>query len=178
MSHYSAIGDTISCDAPYGAIGFRGKFFLRCPPSKACLWIAIGHFYLRKEVGSDSLRYHRSTVRQVYCYTCLAMGGVFRSGHKVSREPAMFQMGLQGEVPNYRLAIRTNWTSQLTVAVTLFSGRFQGGPEACARLHAKFGDVWRSLANPMQHSPESPSHIHQSFGEGHPHSTEFLVKLP
>ena len=32
VSHYSAIGDTISCDAPYSAICFRGKFFLRCPP--------------------------------------------------------------------------------------------------------------------------------------------------
>ena len=31
VSHYSAIGDAISCDAPYSAIGFRGKFFLRCP---------------------------------------------------------------------------------------------------------------------------------------------------
>ena len=31
VSHYSAIGDTISCDAPYSAIGVRGKFFLRCP---------------------------------------------------------------------------------------------------------------------------------------------------
>ena len=31
VSHYSAIGDTISCDAPCSAIGFRGKFFLRCP---------------------------------------------------------------------------------------------------------------------------------------------------
>ena len=31
VSHYSAIGDTISCDAPYSAIGFRGKLFLRYP---------------------------------------------------------------------------------------------------------------------------------------------------
>ena len=29
VSHYSAIGDTISCDAPYSAIGFRGKLPLR-----------------------------------------------------------------------------------------------------------------------------------------------------
>ena len=51
VSHKSAIGDTISCDAPYSAIGFRGNFFfLRCPPSKACLWITIDHF-MRKEVG-------------------------------------------------------------------------------------------------------------------------------
>ena len=28
VSHYSAIGDTISCDAPYSAMGFRGKFFV------------------------------------------------------------------------------------------------------------------------------------------------------
>ena len=27
VSHYSAIGDIISCDAPHSAIGFRGKFF-------------------------------------------------------------------------------------------------------------------------------------------------------
>ena len=26
VSHYSVIGDTISCDAPYSVIGFRGKF--------------------------------------------------------------------------------------------------------------------------------------------------------
>ena len=32
VSHYSALGDTISCDAPYSAIGFRGKLFLRYPP--------------------------------------------------------------------------------------------------------------------------------------------------
>ena len=43
VSYYSAIGDTISCDAPCSAIGFSGKLFLRYP-SKACLWIAIGHF--------------------------------------------------------------------------------------------------------------------------------------
>ena len=27
VSHFCAIGDTISCDAPYGAIGFRASFF-------------------------------------------------------------------------------------------------------------------------------------------------------
>ena len=43
------------------AMGFRGKFlFMRCPPSKARLWNAIGHFYGKKlECSSDSLRYHR-----------------------------------------------------------------------------------------------------------------------
>ena len=32
VSHYSAIGDTISCDAPYRAIGFKGKLLLRYTP--------------------------------------------------------------------------------------------------------------------------------------------------
>ena len=60
VSHYSAIGDTVSCDAPYSAMGFRGKFFLRCPPCWVSLWIAIGHFYGKKwGCSSDSLRYHR-----------------------------------------------------------------------------------------------------------------------
>ena len=32
VSHYSAIGDTISCDAPCSSIGFRGKLSLPYPP--------------------------------------------------------------------------------------------------------------------------------------------------
>ena len=32
VSHYSAIGDTISCDALYSAIVFRGKLLLRYSP--------------------------------------------------------------------------------------------------------------------------------------------------
>ena len=62
VSHYSTIGNTISCDAPYSAIGFGAKFFLRPPPpSKACLWIAIGHFCGKKwGCTSDSLRHHRN----------------------------------------------------------------------------------------------------------------------
>ena len=60
MSHHSAIGDTISCDAPYSAIGFRGKIFLRYPPCWVCLWTAIGHFMDSKwGCSSDSLQYHR-----------------------------------------------------------------------------------------------------------------------
>ena len=31
VSHYSAIGDTISRDAPYSTIGFRDKLCLRYP---------------------------------------------------------------------------------------------------------------------------------------------------
>ena len=60
VSHYSAIGDTISCDAPYSAMGFRGKLFLRYPPFLACLLTAIGHLQGKKwGCSSDSLRYHR-----------------------------------------------------------------------------------------------------------------------
>ena len=66
-------GDTISCDAPYSAIGFRGQLLLRYPPSQACLWTAVGHTY-RKKWGwsSDSLRYRRKdsatgVVWQVSC---------------------------------------------------------------------------------------------------------------
>ena len=32
VSQYSAICDTISCDAPYSAIGVGGEHFLRYPP--------------------------------------------------------------------------------------------------------------------------------------------------
>ena len=56
VSHYSAIGDTISCDAHCSAMGFRGVLFCDTPPP----------------------------VRQGHYYTCLAIrggGGVFRSGH-------------------------------------------------------------------------------------------------
>ena len=42
MFHYSAIGDTISCDAPYSAIGFRGKRFLSLDCDRP---------FLREEVG-------------------------------------------------------------------------------------------------------------------------------
>ena len=48
MSHHTTIGDTISCNAPYSVIGFRGRLFLRYPPSKACLWTAIALFYGKK----------------------------------------------------------------------------------------------------------------------------------
>ena len=49
MSHYSAIDDTISCDAPCSAIGFRGKFSLRCPLFG--LSLDCDRPFLRKEVG-------------------------------------------------------------------------------------------------------------------------------
>ena len=43
-------------------------------------------------------------------------------------------------------------------------------PEACARLHANFGEAWRTLANPQRHAftrvPAKVPHIHQSSGEG------------
>ena len=54
--YYSAIGDTILCDAPYSAKGFRGELCLRYPPCEICLGTAIGHFYGKKwGCSSDSL---------------------------------------------------------------------------------------------------------------------------
>ena len=60
MSQCSTIGDTMSCDTPYSAIGFRRKLFLQYPPpSKACVWTAIGNLHRTKwECSSDSLRHH------------------------------------------------------------------------------------------------------------------------
>ena len=49
VSHYSAIGDTISCDAPCSAIGFRGKLFLRYPLVRSVL--DCDRPFLQKEVG-------------------------------------------------------------------------------------------------------------------------------
>ena len=44
----------------------------------------------------------------------------------------------------------------------LFSGPFQGGPEACSRLHAKVGEVWRRLANLKHSIRQHLPHIHQT----------------
>ena len=52
------------------------------------------------------------------------------------------------------------------------SGSFQVIPEACARLHANFGEAWRNLANPQRHTRKNLVDIHQSSGEGPPHSPE------
>ena len=76
MSHCSAIGDALSCDAPYSAIGFRGNIFLRCPLVRSALGCEGGHFYGKKwGCSSDSLRYHREHSAIGVLYTCLAIGG-------------------------------------------------------------------------------------------------------
>ena len=76
VSHCSAIGDTVSCDGPCSSIDFRGKLVLRYP-SKACLWIAMGHFYGKKwGVAAIVCDTTENTVRLGYCYTCLAIGGL------------------------------------------------------------------------------------------------------
>ena len=75
VSHYSAIGDTISCDAPYSAIGFKGKVFLRYPPFKACLWVAIGHFHGKKCANTTETQCDRGRGTGVSRY-----GWYFRSG--------------------------------------------------------------------------------------------------
>ena len=61
VSHYSAIDDTISCNAPYSAIGFRGKLFLRYPPPpRPVFGPAIVQFDGEKwGCSSDRLRCHR-----------------------------------------------------------------------------------------------------------------------
>ena len=51
VSHYSAIGDAISCDALYSEIGFRDKLLLRYPPSKAFQSFDCDRPFLQKEVG-------------------------------------------------------------------------------------------------------------------------------
>ena len=48
VSRYSTICDTISRDAPYSAMGFRGKVFPRYPLLQDLSLIAIGHVYGRK----------------------------------------------------------------------------------------------------------------------------------
>ena len=50
VSRYSAIGDTISCDAPFSAIGFRRKLFLRYPPLLG-LSLDCDRPFVPKEVG-------------------------------------------------------------------------------------------------------------------------------
>ena len=64
VSHYSVIGDTISCDAPYIRDRLQRQVFLpRYLPSKACLWIVIDHFHGKKwGCSSDGLRYHRKHI--------------------------------------------------------------------------------------------------------------------
>ena len=84
VSHYSATGDTSSCDALGSAISLRGNFSLRCPLCKACLWIVIGHLYGNNwGCSSDSLRYHRKhSATGVLLHLCRDRGGgLFRSGH-------------------------------------------------------------------------------------------------
>ena len=85
VSHYSAIGDTISCDARYGVIGFRAKLFLRDTPLLGLSWDCDRSFLGRKRSGGVAAIVcdtTANTVRQGYCYPCLAIGGgVIRSGH-------------------------------------------------------------------------------------------------
>ena len=75
-SHYSAIGDTISCNTPYSVIGFRGKLFLRYPLVRSVFGPRSAIFTERRGgVAAVVCNTIGSTVRQGYCYTCLAIGG-------------------------------------------------------------------------------------------------------
>ena len=68
----------------YSAIGFRGKLFLRHPFPKPVFGLQYAFFKERSGgVAAIVCDTTGNTVRQGYCYTCLAIGGggVFRSGH-------------------------------------------------------------------------------------------------
>ena len=73
---------------PNIAIGFRGKRFLRYPSCWACLWTAIGG-----GVAAIVCNTTGNTVRQGYCYTCLAIGGYFGRVTKPSGQTDMFIVG-------------------------------------------------------------------------------------
>ena len=79
VSLYSETGDTSSWEAPYSAIGFRDKLFLRYPPSTACLCTAIGHLYgMKWGCSSDDLRYHRKhSATGVLLHLCRVRGAYF-----------------------------------------------------------------------------------------------------
>ena len=86
VSHYSAIGDTISCDAPYSAIGFRGKLCLRY------IWPVFGlRWAIFKErsggVAAIVCDTKGNTVRQGYCHTYLAIGGGISVGSLSTQHP-------------------------------------------------------------------------------------------
>ena len=59
------------------ATGFRGKLFLRYTPSKACPWIAIGHFY--------SHTHRKRSATGILLHICLATGGGVMSVGSQSR---------------------------------------------------------------------------------------------
>ena len=66
------------------------------------------------------------------------------------------------------------------IQADVLAPKLQAGSRVC-RKHvrafmptlAKSGEVWRTLANPQRHIHESLPDIHQSSGEGSPHSPEF-----
>ena len=61
----------------------------------------------------------------------------------------------------------------LTVSRQAGSRVYQKLTPAFMRTLAKPGEVWRTLANPQRHIHENLPEIHQSSGEGSPHSPEF-----
>ena len=91
VSHYSAIGDTISCDAPYSAIGFRGKPLPRYPLVRPVFGGVAAIF-------CDSTE---NTVRQGYCYTCLAIGGYFGRVTKFGLVIAEIRLRISLFCPNW-----------------------------------------------------------------------------
>ena len=138
MSHYSAIGDTISCDAPYSAIGFRGKLFLRYPLKG--LSLDCNRPFLKKEVGGVAAIVcdtTGNTVRQGYCYTCLAIGGGISIGSL---------RVLQCLKPPFKPSARNKNAIILNrVPRPQLNSQPQGPPRQLAPKLCKVGCTWRSL---------------------------------
>ena len=78
---------------------------------------------------------------------------------------------------NYRVTFESLWgpppESLLRPFVQASSRVYQKYARAFMRTLANLREVWRSLANPQHHIHKHLRDIHQSSGEGPPHSPEF-----
>ena len=103
VSHYSAIGDTISCDAPYSAIGFRGMLLCDAPLVRPVFGLRQAIFKERSGgVAAIVCDTTGNTVRQGYCYTCLAIGGGISVG-SLSQVSKLYIWSLGKETRNETL---------------------------------------------------------------------------
>ena len=85
VSHYSAIGDTISCGAPSSAIGFRGKLCLRYSPPPRPVFGLRKAIFTERSGGVAAIVYDitENTARHGVLLHLSCDKGVFRSGHWV-----------------------------------------------------------------------------------------------
>ena len=95
VSHYSAIGDTISCDAPYSAIGLRGKFFFSAISPLVGLVLDCDRPFFTKR----SLRYHREhSATGVLLHLSRDSGGGGHVGRLIKVSKRVF-LGVRRKVP-------------------------------------------------------------------------------